>query len=250
MAALQLLGMGRPGASHEGPREAGIGQRRGCRDRVSWRPHPAAGSHLPSEGTAPPCAVAPFRVVAPCPAPQKLHTPPRPTAGFRMMLKCDSRTAAPEHHTMTNPKLLTQKQEIISWLDRVRSSDRFEVEPIALNKSNAWVQEQGTIRHVSGRFFGIIGLTWREKLTQYWQPFIDQREVGTLGFIVRRREGGIDLLVQAKKNGTGQCRDRPTGAELSSNGKQSRTYSRWRCAALFRVLFRLDGQNHIQLPSK
>ena len=99
---------------------------------------------------------------------------------------------------MTNPELLTKKEEIISWLDRVRSSDRFEVDPIALAKSNAWVQEQGTIRHLSGRFFGIIGLTWREGLTQYWQPFIDQREVGTLGFIVRRREGGIDLLVQAK----------------------------------------------------
>ena len=25
-----------------------------------------------------------FRVVAPCPAPQKPHTPPRPTAGFRL----------------------------------------------------------------------------------------------------------------------------------------------------------------------
>ncbi|PTR10529.1 hypothetical protein C8R32_10156 [Nitrosospira sp. Nsp5] len=36
MAALQLLGMEwRPEALHEGPREAGIGQRRGCRDRVS-----------------------------------------------------------------------------------------------------------------------------------------------------------------------------------------------------------------------
>ncbi len=30
MAALQLLGMGRPKALPEGPREAGIGQRRGC----------------------------------------------------------------------------------------------------------------------------------------------------------------------------------------------------------------------------
>jgi hypothetical protein len=128
----QRLGMGRLGASHEGPRAAGIGQRRGCRDRVSWRLHPAAGSHLPAEGTAPPFAVAPrsvargtprsgdraaqgsrdrvswclhpatgshlpvegtappfavapFRVVAPCPAPQKPHTPPRPTAGFRII---------------------------------------------------------------------------------------------------------------------------------------------------------------------
>src|SRR5687768_12550134 len=83
MAALQLLGMGRLEVLHEGPCEAGIGQRRGCRDRV-MAPHPAAGSHLPSEGTAPPCAVAPFRVVAPCPAPQKPHTPPRPTTGFRL----------------------------------------------------------------------------------------------------------------------------------------------------------------------
>jgi len=87
MAALQLLEMGRPEASPEGPRKAGIGQRRGCRGRALStlrRPHPALGSHLPLEGTAPPFAVAPFRVVAPCPAPQKPHTPPRPIAGFRL----------------------------------------------------------------------------------------------------------------------------------------------------------------------
>ena len=42
MAALQLLGMGRLEALHEGPCEAGIRQRRGCRDRVT-APHPATG---------------------------------------------------------------------------------------------------------------------------------------------------------------------------------------------------------------
>ncbi len=47
------------------------------------RPHPASGSHLPAEGTAPPCAVA-FRVVAPCPAPQKPYTSLRSTIGFRL----------------------------------------------------------------------------------------------------------------------------------------------------------------------
>ena len=118
----------------------------------------------------------------------------------RRVLKRDSRTAVREDHTMTNPKLLTQKEEMISWLDRVRSSERFEVEPIALNKSNAWVQEQGTIRHVSGRFFGIIGLTWLDERTQYWQPFIDQREIGTLGFIVRRRKEGLIFSFRQKRN--------------------------------------------------
>jgi hypothetical protein len=77
----------RPEASPEGRREAGIGQRSGCRDRVPHarrRPHPASGSHLPAEGTAPPCEIA-FRVVAPCPAPQKPYTSPRPTTGFRII---------------------------------------------------------------------------------------------------------------------------------------------------------------------
>jgi hypothetical protein len=49
-------------------------------------PHPASGSHLPAEGTASPCAVA-FRVVAPCPAPQKPYTSPRPTTGFRIIFR-------------------------------------------------------------------------------------------------------------------------------------------------------------------
>ena len=42
---------------------------------------------------------------------------------------------------MINPKLLTQKEDVTSWLDRVRLSNRFEVEPIVLNKSDAWLQE-------------------------------------------------------------------------------------------------------------
>jgi hypothetical protein len=52
----------RPKASPEGPRDAGIGQRWAPRPRdyISLgRSHPATGSHLPMEGTAPPSAVAP-----------------------------------------------------------------------------------------------------------------------------------------------------------------------------------------------
>ena len=52
----------RPKASPEGPRDAGIGQRWAPRPRdyISLgRSHPATGSHLPSEDTALPYAVAP-----------------------------------------------------------------------------------------------------------------------------------------------------------------------------------------------
>jgi hypothetical protein len=62
-AFVKLLAKERPRAQPEGACEAGIGQRRGCQDRsriLLGRLHPAAGSHLPSEETAPPLAVVPF----------------------------------------------------------------------------------------------------------------------------------------------------------------------------------------------
>jgi hypothetical protein len=60
---VRLLAKERPRAQPEGSCEAGIGQRRGCQDRARillGRLHPATGSHLPSEETAPPCAGVPF----------------------------------------------------------------------------------------------------------------------------------------------------------------------------------------------
>src|SRR4051794_15991318 len=86
MAALQLLGRGAPqsvarGAPRIGDRAAAAMPR--LRLWIPGHSHAVAGSHLPAEDTAPPWAVAPFRVVAPCPAPQKLHAPPRPITGFR-----------------------------------------------------------------------------------------------------------------------------------------------------------------------
>ena len=78
----------RPKASTEGPRGAGIGQRWAPRPRdyISLgRSHPATGSHLPMEGTAPPSAVAPhftatqtgrgFAIGLLCQAPREGDTP-------------------------------------------------------------------------------------------------------------------------------------------------------------------------------
>ena len=66
-----------------GSAERGDRAAQGCRDRASLRPHPAAGSHLPAEGTVPPFAVAPFRVVAPClhPKNRTLHSVQLPDLG-------------------------------------------------------------------------------------------------------------------------------------------------------------------------
>lgn len=93
---------------------------------------------------------------------------------------------------------LLTTEDVRTWLAQVRKLDHCEVMPLALAHSQAWALQNGVITHQSGRFFNIVGLTWTLAGMQHWQPFIEQREVGTLGFIARRSEHGFDLLVQAK----------------------------------------------------
>jgi oxidase EvaA len=135
---------------------------------------------------------------------------------------------------MVGSDLLTSKEEVASWLALVRASERFEVAPMPLERSHAWSHDKGIIRHATGRFFGIIGLTWTEAGTPRWQPFIDQREIGTLGFIARRREKGIDLLVHAKTEpgNVGVVQLAPTCQATASNrecvhGGEPPPYSRY-----------------------
>jgi oxidase EvaA len=116
----------------------------------------------------------------------------------------------------------------------MRASERFEVAPMPLDRSHAWSHDDGVIRHATGRFFGIIGLMWTESATPRWQPFIDQREIGTLGFIARRREEGTDLLVQAKTEpgNIGVVQLAPTCQATASNrecihGGEPPPYSRY-----------------------
>jgi hypothetical protein len=83
---VRLLAKERPRASPEGPRKAGIGQRRGCQDRalvLLGRRHPAPGSHLPLEETAPPSAVVPFAS-----SPFAHPIPQKPPSRQRRFVQC------------------------------------------------------------------------------------------------------------------------------------------------------------------
>ena len=93
-------------------------------------------------------------------------------------------------------------RNVETWLDSVRALDHCEVTPMAMSRSKDWALNDGAIKHRSGRFFNIVGLTWTINGVQHWQPFIEQREIGTLGFIARPcphdPNSGFELLVQAK----------------------------------------------------
>jgi oxidase EvaA len=94
--------------------------------------------------------------------------------------------------------LLTSVEAVQNWVEDVRAADRTRVIRGSLAMSSAWALTDGRIRHASGRFFNIVGLEWAHDGALQRQPFIEQREIGTLGFIARSRGDTLDLLVHAK----------------------------------------------------
>ena len=85
-------------------------------------------------------------------------------------------------------------REVMDWIGTVVANDGFEVEKWDLSASHSWRLEDGAIVHRSGRFFRVVGL----RREDFQQPIIEQREIGTLGFIVRHSSHGPEILLQAK----------------------------------------------------
>jgi len=86
-----------------------------------------------------------------------------------------------------------------NWFSGLIKKSGFHIEWIPLSKSRFWFLKEGIISHKSGHFFRIIGLRFHDlkgNLTD--QPFIDQREIGTLGFLIREIKQKKEILVQAK----------------------------------------------------
>ncbi|MEX0881565.1 MAG: NDP-hexose 2,3-dehydratase family protein [Candidatus Saccharimonadales bacterium] len=88
---------------------------------------------------------------------------------------------------------------IQKWTERLIEQSDFEVKPSRLTQSTNWIMVDGAIRHSSGLFFNVVGVIWKEDSKKsYSQPFIEQREVGSLGFLLLKKGDRNRLLVQAK----------------------------------------------------
>jgi oxidase EvaA len=90
-----------------------------------------------------------------------------------------------------------------SWFSARMRCHSFDIQHIAFDKLDRWGFDDrfGNLRHASGKFFSIEGIhveTNSQSLTNWNQPIINQPEVGFLGFIVKRVEGKLHFLMQAK----------------------------------------------------
>lgn len=90
------------------------------------------------------------------------------------------------------------KEDILKWLNQIRKSAKFSVNDTSFDTLKNWEFVNGKIQHLSHRFFNIVGVKFRypNGFIDY-RPLIEQREIGTLGFIWRNQTVP-ELLVQAK----------------------------------------------------
>lgn len=103
--------------------------------------------------------------------------------------------------TEENPFIRTN--EVKEWLERRKRAIDVNIEQIKLADMDEWFidPEDGNIRHRSGRFFTIEGITVKTnwgKAPEWSQPIIYQPEVGLLGIITRKINGILYFLMQAK----------------------------------------------------
>ncbi|GHT88650.1 hypothetical protein FACS189474_4250 [Bacteroidia bacterium] len=92
-------------------------------------------------------------------------------------------------------------QEVLKWMKEKNETIVSDIKQIPIKDIKGWSYQEGKICHQSGKFFSIEGiriLTNYGLVSQWDQPIINQPEIGFLGFIVKKFNGIIHFLVQAK----------------------------------------------------
>ena len=94
-------------------------------------------------------------------------------------------------------------ESIFFWIKKIRENSFSEVKIKSLSDLESWKlsDEYNSIQHSNNSFFSIKGLQIESSfshLNNIDQPIILQKEIGILGFIVKKINGLLYFLVQAK----------------------------------------------------
>ncbi|MDD3944493.1 MAG: NDP-hexose 2,3-dehydratase family protein [Bacteroidales bacterium] len=93
-------------------------------------------------------------------------------------------------------------EEILKWIQRRNKEVTVNINTIPFRDMKGWhIDEDGCLRHDSGKFFSIQGLhveTDYGRIHNWDQPIINQPEIGYLGILTKEINGTLYFLMQAK----------------------------------------------------
>lgn len=90
---------------------------------------------------------------------------------------------------------------ILVWMTHQNEEVATNIKQVSIDKLKGWCFRDDKVCHNSGYFYSIEGIrvetNYRD--THQWdQPIINQPEIGLLGFIVKKIDGVLHFLIQAK----------------------------------------------------
>lgn len=95
---------------------------------------------------------------------------------------------------------MTQTLDMIAdWFSSRLAAASCHVAWMPVTQSAEWCLQDGFITHRPKGFFTVVGLQWTSAAGDLIQhPFLDQQEIGTLGYLMRAHNERHQILVQAK----------------------------------------------------
>lgn len=114
----------------------------------------------------------------------------------------DSHSEAFLRSALTEFNPYNTTDEVLSWIRKQNERIEVSVTQAPFSSMPDWYfDEEGNLRHRSGKFFSIEGLsvyTNYGKVAHWQQPIINQPEIGYLGIITKELNGILYFLLQAK----------------------------------------------------
>lgn len=102
---------------------------------------------------------------------------------------------------LTSKGCLLTKTEILSWFTNLKCKYELSVDQIPMRNVKDWIVEDNCIRHKDNKFFKVIAtevsISNRE-VTSWCQPLVQPVQQGLVAFIVKKINGIMHFLVQAK----------------------------------------------------
>ena len=91
-------------------------------------------------------------------------------------------------------------ESVLEWINKKNDALKINVNKIDFKDAKLWTINNTDLKHDSGRFFKIEGINIKtnDKVKEWDQPIINQNEIGYLGFIIKKIDGVLKFLVQAK----------------------------------------------------
>ena len=89
---------------------------------------------------------------------------------------------------------------VLEWINKKNEDLIININKINFKDAKNWNIDENEFKHDSGKYFKIQGINIKtsNRIKEWEQPIINQDEIGYLGFIVKKINGILKFLVQAK----------------------------------------------------